>query len=160
MTCCFDGERRALTSLSISIFGCNALTSSLRRNARTFTTYDISVMVLLSATSINPRHATLPDVSLPRATGSAALSSSPAFHRLGFFVSRSGPRPRLRRRVRSRNWGRIGGAQLSASPTRASADMGIQSTAKRACPCEGPVVGRASFGGWSGFVLSTHHPRE
>ena len=77
------------TSLSISIFGCNALTSSLRRNARTFTTYDISVMVLLSATSINARRATLPDVSLPRATGNAALSSSPAFDRLGFFVSRS-----------------------------------------------------------------------
>ena len=25
-TCCFDGERRALTSHSVSIFGCNALT--------------------------------------------------------------------------------------------------------------------------------------
>jgi hypothetical protein len=49
--------------------------------------YDVSVMVLLSAISISPRYATLPDVSLPRAAGGAALYSSPAFHRLGFFLS-------------------------------------------------------------------------
>jgi hypothetical protein len=90
-TCCFDGERRALTSHSVSIFGCNALTFRFAAMRGRFTPYDVSVMVLPSAISINPRQATLPDVSLPRAAGGAALSSNPAFHRLGFFLSRSRP---------------------------------------------------------------------
>ena len=60
---------------------------SLRRYARAFTPYDVSVMALLSAISINLRQATLPDVSLPRAAGGAALSFKPTFHRLGFFLS-------------------------------------------------------------------------